>query len=110
MDQTTIITLEANTPILACSPDGYTLVSGNSAGVVQVFEFETVELLYRINAFDYDVRSIVFSSGGLRFLDVRGGHCNVWERSTLVRKLQKMERLSSARMCLPIPMFSVWQV
>jgi hypothetical protein len=86
---TTIKVIEGNAQMVACSPDGYTLVTGNSAGMVQLFEFETLELLYRINAFDYGVRSLVFSSDGLRFLDVRGAHCNVWEPSILVRKLQK---------------------
>ena len=88
-NQTTIKVIEANAQMVACSPDGCTLVTGNSAGMVQLFEFDTLELMYRINAFDYGVRSLAFSTNGLRFLDVRGQHCNVWEPSVLVRKLQK---------------------
>jgi hypothetical protein len=88
-DQTALRVMEANAQMVACSPDGYTLVTGNSAGMVQLFEFETLDLLYRINAFDYGVRCLAFSSDGLRFLDVRGQHCNIWEPSLLVRKLQR---------------------
>jgi hypothetical protein len=85
----TIKVIEANSQVVACSPDGCTLLTGNSAGMVQLLEFETLTLLYRINAFDYGVRSLSFSSDGLRFLDVRGQHCNVWEPSILVQRLQK---------------------
>ncbi|OTA80149.1 hypothetical protein M434DRAFT_86684 [Hypoxylon sp. CO27-5] len=71
--------VEANAQIVACSPDGTTLATGNSAGMVQLMEFETLQLLYRINAVDYGIRALSFTSDGTRFLDVRGTQCNVWE-------------------------------
>lgn len=71
--------VEANAQVVACSPDGTTLATGNSAGMVQLLEFETLQLLYRINAIDYGIRSLTFNSDGTRFLDVRGTQCNVWE-------------------------------
>ncbi|OIW25252.1 hypothetical protein CONLIGDRAFT_718123 [Coniochaeta ligniaria NRRL 30616] len=45
-------TIEVNAQIVACSPDGLTLVTGNSAGMVQLLEFDTLQLLYRVNAAD----------------------------------------------------------
>ncbi len=89
LNRSTIKVIEANSQTVASSPDGCTLLTGNSAGMVQLLEFDTLTLLYRINAFDYGVRSLSFSSDGLRFLDVRGQHCNVWEPSILVQRLQK---------------------
>ena len=90
-NQKTIKVIEANSQVVACSPDGCTLLTGNSAGMVQLLEFETLILLYRINAFDYGVRSLSFNSDGLRFLDVRGQHCNVWEPSILVQR-QRLQK------------------
>lgn len=71
--------LEANAQIVACSPDGLTLATGNSAGMVQLLEFETLQLLYRVNAVDYGIRCMAFSADNLCFVDVRGTQCNVWE-------------------------------
>jgi len=46
---------------------------------VQLLEFETLQLLFRVNAADYGIRGLSFSSVNLRFLDARGTQCNVWE-------------------------------
>ncbi|KAH0543071.1 hypothetical protein FGG08_002584 [Glutinoglossum americanum] len=75
--------LEANAQIVACSPNGLTLATGNSAGMVQLMEFETLHLLYQVNAVDYGIRYIAFSTDNLCFLDVRGTQCNVWEPPVL---------------------------
>ena len=47
---------------------------------MQLLEFETLQLLFRVNAADYGIRGLSFSSVNLRFLDARGTQCNVWER------------------------------
>ena len=87
--------LEANAQVVASSSDGCTLVTGNSAGMIQLFEFETLQLLYRVNSFDYGVRSLAFSKDSLRFLDVRGKQCNVWEPSILFGLNQQEEDSST---------------
>ena len=76
---------------LACSPDGRTLVTGSSSGTIQVFEFDgaaggNLTLIYRINAFEEGIKSLAFSNDSLRFLDIRGSQCRVWEPTVLVRK------------------------
>ncbi|GAB1315399.1 hypothetical protein MFIFM68171_05609 [Madurella fahalii] len=73
--------IEANAQILACSSDGATLATGNAAGMVQLLDFETLQLLFRVNAVDYGIRDLSFSSDGLRLIDARGTQCNVWEPS-----------------------------
>ncbi|KAL8881602.1 MAG: hypothetical protein Q9198_001222 [Flavoplaca austrocitrina] len=86
-----IDSIEANAQILACSGDGLTLASGNSAGMVQLLSFETLQLLYRINTSDYSIRCIAFSADNLRFLDVRGTQCNVWEPAVLSGLVEKKD-------------------
>ncbi|CZT06939.1 related to vegetatible incompatibility protein HET-E-1 [Rhynchosporium graminicola] len=76
--------VEVNAHSVACSPDGTTLLTGNSNGMVQVLEFNTLQLIYRVNAADYGIRSLSFSVDNLRFLDVRGTQCNVWEPAVLL--------------------------
>ena len=75
---------------LACSPDGRTLVTGSSRGTMQIFEFAGAEgekllLIYRINAYEDGIRGIAFSSDNLRFADIRGSQCRIWEPAVLVR-------------------------
>ncbi|KAF8428595.1 WD40-repeat-containing domain protein [Tirmania nivea] len=85
-DHTLLQCTPVNAQKVASSPDGRTLATGNASGMVQLFDFETMKLLYRINGYDYSVRAIAFSSDSLRFLDVRNKMCNVWKPSVLVRR------------------------
>ncbi|KAL9603530.1 MAG: hypothetical protein Q9179_002147, partial [Wetmoreana sp. 5 TL-2023] len=78
---------EANAQILAASPDGATLATGDSSGTIQIFDFETLRLLYRNTAYDFGIRAITFASNNVRFFDIRVDHCNVWEPSAVVRQL-----------------------
>ena len=80
-----ITIVEAGAQTLACSPDGRTLATGDSIGNIQLFEFESLRLMYRIRADEHQIKSIAFSHDGLRFCDARGPQCNIWEPSVLVR-------------------------
>ena len=71
---------------LAASPDGRTLAAGDAAGKVQLYDFETLQILYHITLSGDSVAALTFSSDSLRFLDIRGPRANVWEPSALVRK------------------------
>ena len=84
-------TANVNAHTLACSPDGRTLVTGSSFGTIQVFDFdgaggETLTPIYRIDAYEEGIKSLTFSNDSLRFIDIRGSQCRVWEPSVLVRK------------------------
>lgn len=82
--KTPIVIAEAST--LAASPDGKTLATGDAAGTIKLFNFETLELFYQMYCTGYDIKALAFSADGLRFFDIRGPHCNVWGPSVLVRK------------------------
>lgn len=73
---------------LACSPDGRTLAGGDSHGTIQLRDFRTLRLLYKIVAFDDPIRSLTFTCNSIRLLDIRGSTCNIWEPSVLVRSEQ----------------------
>jgi WD40 repeat protein len=88
--------IEANAQIICCSPDGTTLATGNAVGMVQLLEFETFQLLFRVNAADYGIRSLAFSSDNSRLLDVRGTQCNVWEPALPSAKTRKDDASSMA--------------
>ncbi|KAF4634517.1 hypothetical protein G7Y89_g3587 [Cudoniella acicularis] len=75
----------ADAKSLAASPDGRTLATGDAGGVIQIYDFETLRLMYRVVASDQSIRSMSFSTDSMRLLDVRGNHANIWEPSVLVR-------------------------
>lgn len=70
--------------ILACSADGSTLASADPSGTIQLFDFETMRLLYRIKSIEPGIQGLAFSGDGLRLLDIRGSHCRVWDPTVLV--------------------------
>ncbi|KAL8741617.1 MAG: hypothetical protein Q9190_005799 [Brigantiaea leucoxantha] len=76
----------ANAQTLACSPNGRTLASGNSSGTIEVFDFETLKLLYRINSGEYSIKCLAFSTDNHRLLDIRGSECRTWDPTVLVRQ------------------------
>ncbi|MCJ1356503.1 MAG: hypothetical protein MMC33_006498 [Icmadophila ericetorum] len=76
--------IDAEATALACSPDGHTLACGELNGSVQLRNFATLELLHKISTWDDAITSLAFSTDGLRFLDVRGSFCNVWEPAILI--------------------------
>ena len=70
--------VQANAQVLACSPNGRWLATGNDTGTVQIFELEGLNLMYKIIGSDHSIKSIAFSHDGLRFVDIRGSQCNIW--------------------------------
>jgi WD40 repeat protein len=77
---------DANTMILAASPDGRTLAGADSRGNLTLFDFETLNCLYRVQ-FDSAIipKGLVFTAGGRRFVEIRGDQCRVWEPTVLLR-------------------------
>lgn len=76
----------ANAQSLASSADGRTLACGNSSGTIQLFDFETLKLLYNIKLEDYGIQALAFSGDSHRLLDIRGAQCRVWDPPVLVRE------------------------
>lgn len=77
----------ANAQTLTSSSDGYTLASADSAGTIQIYDFETLKLLYRITSIEeYSIRSLAFSADGQRLFDLRGSVCRGWDPIVLSRQ------------------------
>ena len=76
----------ANAQTLASSPDGRTLAAGTSSGTIQLFDFETLKLLYLISSDEYGIKELAFSGDNHRLLDIRGSQCRVWDPTVLVRQ------------------------
>ncbi|MCJ1355983.1 MAG: hypothetical protein MMC33_005977 [Icmadophila ericetorum] len=85
--QQIVASVDADAIVLAVSPDGTTLATGSGNGVIKLYDFETLTLLHQINSYQQAIRAIAFNSNSLRFFDIRGDHCNIWEPSALVRRI-----------------------
>lgn len=72
---------------LAASSDGRLLAGGAGSGIIQVYEFDTLRLLYRVKSSDFYIKQLAFSPDGLHFMDIRGSQCNVWEPAVLLRDI-----------------------
>ena len=70
---------------LAASPDGRLLAGGTGGGTIQIYEFDTLRLLYRVKSSNFYIKQLAFSRDSLQFSDIRGSHCNIWEPAVLLR-------------------------
>ncbi|KAI4151541.1 MAG: hypothetical protein LQ340_003445 [Diploschistes diacapsis] len=77
-----------NAHFLTSSPDGVTLACGNSAGLIMLYEFDTLQLLYRISSGGFAIRSLAFSADSCRLIDIRGRSARVWGPPVLVSMQQ----------------------
>ena len=75
----------ANCQTLATSADGRLLAGTVGFGTIQIYEFDTLTLLYRVQSSNYYIKQLAFSRDGLHLADVRGSQCNVWEPAVLLR-------------------------
>lgn len=76
---------QANAHSIVSSPDGMLLACGNSAGMILIYEFESLKLVYRIVSEEYSIKSLVFSANSQRLIDIRGPYCRVWDPPALLR-------------------------
>lgn len=77
---------------LACSPDGKTLIAGDSSGVVRIFDFQSFDtadhqlrLLHIISGAEENITALAFCDDR-RYVDIRGAKVKVWEPAVLVRQ------------------------
>lgn len=88
--------IEAQSVALSATPDGRTLATGDANGGIQLWDFESLTPLYKINYNSYGVRDLVFRKDGLRLFDIRETHSVVWEPAALVRENDEEERSSNS--------------
>lgn len=81
------VSFRADCHTLAASHDGRLLAGGAGSGIIQVYEFDTLRLLYRVKSSNFYIKQLSFSPDGLHFADIRGSQCNVWEPAVLLRDM-----------------------
>ena len=70
----------------SCSPDGRTLATVDKQGVLQIWDFESLSLLYHVLSPATPFRIINFVSDGSSLLDMTDSGMRIWNPATLVRK------------------------
>ena len=88
---------------LASTPDGKTLASADGHGTIQLWDFETLTLLYRISGYEEGVDNLAFSNDGFRLMDLRYTVTQVWEPPALVRRETEEDSSASDLAQLPVP-------
>jgi WD40 repeat protein len=69
---------------LACSPDGQVFITMDVGGSIKIYELSSMSLLYKLSSEDR-INQIFFAPDSLRFYDLRGSYCNIWEPNCLLR-------------------------
>ncbi|KAG8531678.1 uncharacterized protein KY384_003310 [Bacidia gigantensis] len=70
----------------SCSPDGKTLATANKLGVLQIWDFESLGLLYHVSSPATPSRIIHFVSDGSSVIDVIDSGMRIWNPAALARK------------------------
>ena len=84
-DDQDLESFRANCHTLAANPDGRLLAGSAGSGTIEIYEFDTLRLLYRIKSSNSYIKQLVFSKDSLHFADIRGSQCNIWEPAVLLR-------------------------
>jgi WD40 repeat protein len=83
--QRVVTAVEQHCHLVACSADGHTLATASSHGVIELWDFETLRLLYRINPRGTLGKALVFMANGTRIVELRNRKVVVWEPAVLDR-------------------------
>ncbi|KAH1986511.1 hypothetical protein KXW88_007402 [Aspergillus fumigatus] len=81
----TLESRHANCHTLASSADGRLLAGSAAFGVIHIYEFDTLMLLYQVQSSGSSINQLSFSIDSLYCADIRGSQCNVWEPPVLLR-------------------------
>ncbi|RYP23160.1 hypothetical protein DL765_001245 [Monosporascus sp. GIB2] len=69
-----------------CSPDGRTLATIDMHGNIQIWDFESLTLLYHVLSPSISFRILSFTSDGSSIVDVSDTCMRIWSPASLVRK------------------------
>ncbi|KAK4870097.1 hypothetical protein LT330_005151 [Penicillium expansum] len=75
-----------NCQTLAPSPNGRLLAAGGANGIIHVYEFDTLKLLYQVKSSNSYIKQLAFTRDSMLLADIRGVQCTVWEPEALLRK------------------------
>ena len=81
---------------LACSPNGQILATGDSFGTLQLYDFETLAALYRVNASSTSISALQFGTSGTSLIDTRCSQINVWNPAVLIQNTQDVDGSETA--------------
>lgn len=85
--------LRADASIIASSQEGKFFVTGDSNGIIKLYNFHHFALIYQLSC-EYIINDICFSPDSKRLYDVRGQFCNIWEPNALIRADETSEHES----------------
>ena len=94
-DDRVLSSFRAHCHTLAASPDGRLLAGSTGSGTINIYEFDTLRLLYRVESSNIYIKQLAFSKDGQRFLDIRASQCNVWEPAALINDLTSLSSSES---------------
>ncbi|RYP57056.1 hypothetical protein DL769_009726 [Monosporascus sp. CRB-8-3] len=69
---------------IQCSPNGLVFITSDVEGTIKIYDVGQMTAIYKLTSED-TINRICFSSDSLRFYDLRGSYCNVWEPNCLLR-------------------------
>ncbi|KAL1862499.1 hypothetical protein VTK73DRAFT_6875 [Phialemonium thermophilum] len=69
---------------IQCSPNGLVIITSDVAGTIKIYDYASLSLVYKLTSED-TINQLCFSPDSVRFYDLRGSYCNVWEPSCLLR-------------------------
>ncbi|KAL9009873.1 MAG: hypothetical protein Q9173_005138 [Seirophora scorigena] len=78
---------------IQCCPDGALFVTSNNDGMLKVWNFQHLTVVYQLSCHS-PVIDVTLSANGRRVYDLRESFCNVWEPNALIRLAEADEKFS----------------
>jgi WD40 repeat protein len=100
-NQRAVKTAQQDCHYMACSPDGRTLATGSAGGVLGLWDFETLTLLYQINTRETLGKALSFTACGTRIIELRDRKTKIWEPAVLIRKASEEDSSISESVTMP---------
>lgn len=69
---------------LAASSNGRLLASGGAYGIINVYEFGTLQTVYRMRSMNSYIKKIRFSKDSMLLADIRGSQCTIWAPESVI--------------------------
>ncbi|KAI1777247.1 hypothetical protein F4818DRAFT_457157 [Hypoxylon cercidicola] len=69
---------------LQCSPNGLVFMTSDVEGTIKIYDVAQMTMIYRLTSED-TINTVCFSPSNVRFYDLRGSYCNVWEPNCLLQ-------------------------
>ncbi|KAI1141765.1 hypothetical protein F5Y05DRAFT_272392 [Hypoxylon sp. FL0543] len=69
---------------IQCSPNGLVFITSDVEGTIKIYDVAQMTVVYKLISED-TINTICFSPSSVRFYDLRGSYCNIWEPNCLLR-------------------------